>query len=218
MRRIAGVLLALWCAVLAAPAAAQEADGGGAAEVEAPQTYQDFLDDYARRMGGLPTPPAGGPEAALPGGALRGSGPAYTASDEMRAALGRAVYEDHIASFDYNRRVFEWQMTSTRVSFWVVIGLVGIGVLFAGIQFRRAMTAKGDAQDLTTDLEISSKGIKMSSPVLGVIILGISLAFFYLYLRHVYPIEQVRLIGADRPGAAESAPAAESAAEGDAAR
>jgi len=31
----------------------------------------------------------------------------------------------------------------------------------------------------------------VSSPVLGVVILVISLAFFYLYLVHVYPISEL---------------------------
>jgi hypothetical protein len=42
--------------------------------------------------------------------------------------------------------------------------------------------------ELETDIDINPKGIKISSPVLGVIILTISLAFFYLYLKSVYPI------------------------------
>jgi hypothetical protein len=31
----------------------------------------------------------------------------------------------------------------------------------------------------------------VSSPVLGVVILGLSLMFFYLYLLHVYPINEL---------------------------
>jgi hypothetical protein len=42
-----------------------------------------------------------------------------------------------------------------------------------------------------TELEISKSGVKVSSPILGVIILVISLAFFYLYLVYVYPIEEI---------------------------
>jgi len=44
---------------------------------------------------------------------------------------------------------------------------------------------------IATDLEISAKGIKVSSSVLGVIVLLISMAFFYLYARYVYPIQEV---------------------------
>jgi hypothetical protein len=36
-----------------------------------------------------------------------------------------------------------------------------------------------------------ASGIKVSSPVLGVVILVISLAFFYFYLVYVYPIENI---------------------------
>ena len=44
---------------------------------------------------------------------------------------------------------------------------------------------------LATHLELSAKGIVVNSSVLGVIILGLSLAFFYLYLVYVYPIQNV---------------------------
>ncbi len=45
--------------------------------------------------------------------------------------------------------------------------------------------------DETTEIVASVKGIKVSSPILGVIILVISLLFFYLYLVYVYPITEI---------------------------
>ncbi len=57
--------------------------------------------------------------------------------------------------------------------------LVSCGIVFAAIQ------------PTTTELEISSNGVKVNSPVPGVIILVISLAFFYLYLVYLCPIENV---------------------------
>lgn len=42
-----------------------------------------------------------------------------------------------------------------------------------------------------TSIEASTSGLKVSSPVLGVIILSISLLFFYLYLAFVYPIHEI---------------------------
>ena len=42
-----------------------------------------------------------------------------------------------------------------------------------------------------TSFSASATGISVSSPVLGVIILVISLAFFYLYLVYVYPISEL---------------------------
>ncbi|MET0621610.1 MAG: hypothetical protein ABW250_01385 [Pyrinomonadaceae bacterium] len=43
----------------------------------------------------------------------------------------------------------------------------------------------------TTQLEASLQGIKVSSPILGVIILALSFLFFYLYLKYVYPINEI---------------------------
>jgi hypothetical protein len=39
------------------------------------------------------------------------------------------------------------------------------------------------------EIEVSASGAKVSTPVIGVIILTLSLAFFYLYLKFVFPIE-----------------------------
>jgi hypothetical protein len=41
-----------------------------------------------------------------------------------------------------------------------------------------------------TSLELSTTGLKVSSPVLGVVILALSLGFFYLYLVYAYPIQE----------------------------
>ena len=49
----------------------------------------------------------------------------------------------------------------------------------------------GQTTAFNTQLEFSEKGFSLSSPVLGVVILGLSLAFFYLYLVYVYPITNV---------------------------
>ncbi len=35
-------------------------------------------------------------------------------------------------------------------------------------------------------------GFRIASPVLGVLILGLSLGFFYLYLQFVYPIIEIK--------------------------
>ncbi|UPL50548.1 hypothetical protein [Hymenobacter sublimis] len=42
-----------------------------------------------------------------------------------------------------------------------------------------------------TSIEVSATGIKMSSSILGVIILIISLLFFFMYVKFVYPINKI---------------------------
>jgi len=111
------------------------------------------------------------------------SGDVKKACDEAFSAY----FHYHTKGLEHRRDVFTWQHFSTRVTFVTVLVLVGLGIYFAWVQFH---TRPADAQE-TTQIELGSKGIKVSSPVLGVIILVLSLAFFYLYLVHVYPIKVV---------------------------
>lgn len=109
----------------------------------------------------------------------------------MQAAL-KAYYDYRTEGYDHRQRVFEWQLLSSRIIFVVVIALVGAGIYFSWLQFRadlKTTDTKG-GRGVST-LEASTSGIKVSSPVLGVVILVISLLFFYLYLQYVYPIEEI---------------------------
>jgi len=99
------------------------------------------------------------------------------------------------SQFDHRRNVFAWQHWSSQIIFGVVLVLVGTGVYFSAVQFHRGLrparhlprTENGEK----TEFSASLKEIKVSSPVLGVVILAISLAFFYLYLVFVYPVQEV---------------------------
>jgi hypothetical protein len=98
-------------------------------------------------------------------------------------------YQHLISGYRYRHQVFEWQLFSSRVIFAAVLILVFSGILFAGTQFyvglQRAKLGEPSARESVTEFEASLRGIKVSSPILGVIILVISLAFFYLYLVYV---------------------------------
>ncbi len=105
-------------------------------------------------------------------------------------------YEYRIQGYEHRLEVFEWQLLSSKVIFFVVLLLVFSGIYFAAIQFHSELKRKqnrngNEPHADPTELEINAKGIKVSSSVLGVIILVISLAFFYVYLVHVYPIKDV---------------------------
>jgi len=122
------------------------------------------------------------------------------------------IYDYYKFGLTHRKKAFEWNLLSSKITFWVVIILVFTGIIFAGIQFYVALKEKphrqsaaaisvqtesataptpGETYDaLKTELVASAKGIKVSSPVLGVIILVISLLFFYLYLAYVYPIQE----------------------------
>lgn len=107
-----------------------------------------------------------------------------------------AYYEYRVSGFQHRKEVFAWQLFSTKLIFWSVLFLVLSGIGFSGIQFYKSIkTGPGEGAGPTggsaTEFEASAKGIKITSPVLGVIILVISLVFFYLYLVYVYPISEI---------------------------
>lgn len=107
----------------------------------------------------------------------------------------RAYFSYYEAGFEHRRDVFWWQHVSTRIIFAVVLMLVAAGIYFAWVQFQldvRRSAESGEAEHRDdTELELATSGIKVRSSVLGVIILALSLVFFYLYLVHVYPITEL---------------------------
>jgi hypothetical protein len=106
-------------------------------------------------------------------------------------AMGE-YYAYRVTGLQHRRHVFEWQLFSSKVTFLTVLILVASGIVFAAVQFRAGLgRRRADGKEMTTELELATTGLKVSSPVLGVIILLISLAFFYLYLVYVYPISEL---------------------------
>lgn len=107
-----------------------------------------------------------------------------------------AYYEYRVSGFEHRKEVFAWQLFSSKLIFWCVLLLVFSGICFSGIQFYKSIRnqqAGGETatESSVTEFEASARGIKVTSPVLGVIILVISLAFFYLYLVYVHPIREI---------------------------
>jgi hypothetical protein len=131
------------------------------------------------------------------GGAATGLAPSAppewlkdAATNQAFLDSAREYYVYKASGLRYRSRVFEWQLFSSRIIFATVILLVASGIVFAAIQFRAGLKRPRAASD-ATQIDLSAGSIKVSSPVLGVIILVISLAFFYLYLVYVYPISEV---------------------------
>jgi hypothetical protein len=127
------------------------------------------------------------------------------ATRDRQQAAWRAYYNYRVWAFQHRTELYDWQLTSSRVTFVVVILLVLIGVFFSWLQFRLSLRprppiapglglaprpAEAAVAAVVTEISAGREGIKVSSPVLGVIILVISLLFFYLYLAYVYPLNQ----------------------------
>jgi hypothetical protein len=126
----------------------------------------------------------------------------------------QAKYAYQAFSYAHARRTFDFQYWSGKVIFWVVLLIVFAGLAFSAVQFyvglrhpldkRAAKDSAGkadkddkDAPQPTPDdpcvseFEASLQGIKLKSSVLGLIILAMSMVFFYLYLKFVYQITNI---------------------------
>ena len=100
-------------------------------------------------------------------------------------------YFDHVTETNHHQRdVFQWQLLSSRILFIIVLVLVIAGIYFAAVQFHKDL--RQGKEGAASTIRFGQDGIEVSSSVLGVIILVISLVFFYLYLVFIYPIEFVK--------------------------
>ena len=162
-------------------------------ELEAEGSSLPSLEERLERLNQAGSDGGAGVDLALPDPPAAGF-----ASEETDAAYQSALqayYTYREAGYTHRLGVFEWQDVSSKVIFVVVIVLVFAGIYFAAIQFhlglrRREQTGAKDEPE-ATEFVFSLSEFKVKSPVLGVIVLTISLAFFYLYLVYVYPIVNV---------------------------
>lgn len=163
-------------------------------------------DAIAQEPGEAPSQEEGRPLGDFdPGAAIDQAGPdvvfpeppdsgASEETEQIYQEALQAYYAYRQAGYEHRLGVFEWQSLSTKVIFFVVLLLVLAGIYFAAIQFHAGLRRRDGAEPAgpeETELSLSLRELKVRSPVLGVIILTISLAFFYLYLVHVYPIRNV---------------------------
>lgn len=157
---------------------------GGVALAQAPSSDAEQRRQRLEAFDPASEPDLAFPEAPEPSALTPATTEAYQASLQAYYAYRKAGYDQRLA-------VFAWQSLSSKIIFFVVLLLVLAGIYFAAIQFHIGLRRRDGAAPQETELSLSLSEIKVRSPVLGVIILTMSLAFFYLYLVHVYPIRDV---------------------------
>jgi len=103
---------------------------------------------------------------------------------------------------DYLRRLYENQLRESWIIFALVLVLVFSGLFFSWLQFQHAFllkqVVKTSAASKTSasatpssgpeEFTFGKDGVVVRSAYLGVIILAISMAFFFLYIKYVYLI------------------------------
>jgi hypothetical protein len=141
-----------------------------------------------------------------PGTASRSAVSVADMDPQTRAKQQQALaakFDYQAFSFAHAQRTFDFQYRSGRIIFWVVLLIVFAGLAFSGAQFyvglhhpleSRAKAGNKDSgpdEACVSEFEASLQGIKLKSSVLGLIILAMSMVFFYLYLKYVYPISNI---------------------------
>jgi hypothetical protein len=107
-------------------------------------------------------------------------------------------YEYLTAMMDVNIRAFQAQRFASSVILFLVVLVVVAGTGFAGFQLWKSVSVAG--VQASSDLEVSASKVRVTSSVVGVVVLTISLVFLYIYANDIY---HLRVIGqADMPAEA----------------
>ncbi len=205
-RRILGIACLLLFAVAGSVSGRQAGSDDPENTAENRRRLLEELAQGKTQLPGRPTPgttPPNTPDDPMLPLAPRPTALEGATKEKYEQAL-REYFGYHISGLHHRSKVFEWQLFSSRLIFAAVLLLVLAGIYFAAVQFhvglRKPPARPGEGEGTTelggkgegkTEISASLEGIKVSSPVLGVVILVISLAFFYLYLIYIYPIENI---------------------------
>ena len=111
-------------------------------------------------------------------------------SQDVCYAAVNAEYRYVVSQWNHRAATFEWQLFSSKLLFWLVTLIVIAGVVLTYFQFRHAFSRRPRNEvPPNSELEFSLEKVRVSSSVVGVVILTLSLGFYFLYLVHVYPIK-----------------------------
>lgn len=106
--------------------------------------------------------------------------------DKKRALNGYRAYENF--KIEQRQHAFNLQYFFSIFSFVTAIGFLFFGFYLAHQQFLR--DAKDQNKSVST-IKISKDGVEISSSVMGLMVLFLSLLFFYLFLKEVYSITEI---------------------------
>jgi hypothetical protein len=116
---------------------------------------------------------------------------------------------------EFIQKSWHWHLWSTALLFILVMAIICFGLYITYLQFqkdyglaekrlRNSMTAKavaavkagggedsadGSVATRSSSLKFDASGLEITSQVIGLLVLALSLAFFYLYVSRVYPMQ-----------------------------
>jgi uncharacterized BrkB/YihY/UPF0761 family membrane protein len=88
---------------------------------------------------------------------------------------------------EHRKNIFRLSLYSSIAIFILVVVIVISGILLSYVQLKKGLASE-------TKVSIKDGTLDVSSSIVGFLILFLSLAFFYLYLREVYPIHEIGMV------------------------
>jgi len=115
------------------------------------------------------------------------------------AEAKKREYEYIAQVMDVNISAFRAQAVASNIILCLVALVVVAGISFAGFQLWKSTSIAGVQTD--SNVEISASNVRVTSSVVGVVVLTISLVFLYIYTKEVY---HVRLVSSGAEPAAKT--------------
>lgn len=127
--------------------------------------------------------------------------------DQMNSPAWKKYQEYQISRYDeqimlshQRLSVLQWQEFASNVMLWVVVLVVASGVGLSALQLWHSMQFNKDLS--VNNVQLDVKGLKITSSVVGIVILGMSIAFVLIFVKNIYTITPLDL--APRTAVAES--------------
>ncbi|MEO8174377.1 MAG: hypothetical protein ABI581_14885 [Sediminibacterium sp.] len=133
---------------------------------------------------------------------------ALSGADSTAPEVAAKMMEYFHFTVDHRIHVLRWQFYSTIGIYFMVITIVLTGLWLSYRQFKMAEPASRtiptgtklaetelvvkDQSILKTELEIGKDSIKINTAVIGLVILVVSIAFFFLYLQYAYSVSIIK--------------------------
>ncbi|MFZ4575802.1 MAG: hypothetical protein ACOYN0_15515 [Phycisphaerales bacterium] len=125
--------------------------------------------------------------------------------EEMRQTLIIATYNREIEKLRESRSELFYTNWIGRMVFVVVHGVLFMALYIAWKEFVAANKKRARAATETNEISFSMEGVALKTALHGVLLIGFALAFYFLYLKFVYPINVIHDVSASP--AAPAAPA-----------
>ncbi|HEX5704804.1 MAG TPA: hypothetical protein VFX97_16515 [Pyrinomonadaceae bacterium] len=112
--------------------------------------------------------------------------------DALKAATKAFILtrmNEEAAKAENAKRVVYWSNFSANLTFGIAHVLLLFGLIAAAMEFRNArkLRTKG-SKESSIDFEVKFESLALKSSTFGVLILFVSLLFYFMYLKFAYPV------------------------------